>query len=274
MDSLQTEIARFLTEKAMRQARATYQQVAGGLEPRHRTRTYEVPVYGHGRRVNGAIQTLETALSPSRAIPSATEPYWVGETDGPTHLYVLELNGDAAAYLGRSAENVDGQTIINVGFSRSPSARRDQIQSAYPNDQFKWSVRFPTIVPDVASYPNARIAIVGEDAMKKRLVDEGAEVLGGEFFLAQDSQHMGCGQIRGGRGHAVIDKRYAFSELSADDYRGYAGERFPARHRGKRTVLVYASGRTELKLLEELADEEIAAKLPVHLRHLPLPIAA
>jgi hypothetical protein len=27
---------------------------------------------------------------------------------------------------------------------------------------------------------------VGEDAMKKRLVDEGAEVLGGEFFLAEE----------------------------------------------------------------------------------------
>lgn len=59
-----------------------------------------------------------------------------------------------------------------------------------------------------------------------------------------------------------------------DDYRGYAGERFPARHRGKRTVLVYASGRTELKLLDDLAEDEIAAKLPVHLRHLPLPTAA
>jgi hypothetical protein len=55
-----------------------------------------------------------------------------------------------------------------------------------------------------------------------------------------------------------------------DAYRGYAGEGFPARHRGKRTILVYASQRTELKLLEDLSDEEIAAKLPVHLRQLPL----
>ncbi len=59
-----------------------------------------------------------------------------------------------------------------------------------------------------------------------------------------------------------------------DDYRGYAGDRFPARHRGKRTVLVYSAGRTELKLLEDLTDDEVAAKLPVHLRHLPLPTAA
>lgn len=59
-----------------------------------------------------------------------------------------------------------------------------------------------------------------------------------------------------------------------DDYRGYAGEGFPAGHRGKRTVLVYAAGRTELKLLDVLTDEEVAAKLPVHLRHLPVRVAA
>ncbi|AUD00106.1 hypothetical protein CWS35_37395 (plasmid) [Bradyrhizobium sp. SK17] len=60
-----------------------------------------------------------------------------------------------------------------------------------------------------------------------------------------------------------------------DDYRGYAGERWLASMRGRRTVLVYA-GRfgTVLKLLDELTDAEIAAKLPVQLRHLPETIAA
>ena len=60
-----------------------------------------------------------------------------------------------------------------------------------------------------------------------------------------------------------------------DDYRGYAGERWPASMRGRRTVLVYAGGHgTVLKLLDELSDAEIAAKLPVQLRHLPETIAA
>jgi hypothetical protein len=106
--------------------------------------------------------------------------------DGPKHLHILELKGETAAYLGRSAEHVDDRSIIKVGFSRSPSARGDQIQNAYPNGQFKWVAGCPAVVPDVAPYPHARFAIVGEDAMKKRLVDEGAEILGGEFFLAED----------------------------------------------------------------------------------------
>ncbi|MFC5384676.1 DUF1419 domain-containing protein [Aquamicrobium segne] len=60
-----------------------------------------------------------------------------------------------------------------------------------------------------------------------------------------------------------------------DEYRGYAGERWPQEHRGKRTVLYWGGRRgTVLKLLEALTDEEIAAKLPVHLRHLPPAVAA
>ena len=59
-----------------------------------------------------------------------------------------------------------------------------------------------------------------------------------------------------------------------DDYRGLAGARWPAALQGKRTVLVFCGGLgTVLKLLDDLTDEEIAAKLPVQLRHLP-PLAA
>ena len=60
-----------------------------------------------------------------------------------------------------------------------------------------------------------------------------------------------------------------------DDYRGYAGTRWLPEHRGKRTILVYGRrGGSTLKLLEDLTEDEIAAKLPVHLRHLPTRIAA
>ena len=59
-----------------------------------------------------------------------------------------------------------------------------------------------------------------------------------------------------------------------DEYRGYAGERFLPELRGKRTILVHGLGTTQLKLLEDLTDDEIAAKLPVHLRHLPIRKAA
>jgi hypothetical protein len=60
-----------------------------------------------------------------------------------------------------------------------------------------------------------------------------------------------------------------------DDYRGYAGDSWPEADRGKRTVLFYGGRRgTSLMLLHDLSDEQIAAKLPVHLRYLPDAIAA
>ena len=60
-----------------------------------------------------------------------------------------------------------------------------------------------------------------------------------------------------------------------EDYRGYAGERWAHHLRGRRTVLLYGGQRgTLLKLLDELTEAEISAKLPVHLRYLPDAIAA
>jgi hypothetical protein len=62
---------------------------------------------------------------------------------------------------------------------------------------------------------------------------------------------------------------------TADDYRGYAGERWPKAMQGHRTVMLYGGAEGAfLKLLDALTDDEIAAKLPVHLRHLPSPLAA
>lgn len=62
---------------------------------------------------------------------------------------------------------------------------------------------------------------------------------------------------------------------SHDEYRCYADWRFPRAQRGRRTVLLFGPDRSrDVKLLDDLTDAEIAAKLPVHLRHLPFAVAA
>jgi hypothetical protein len=62
---------------------------------------------------------------------------------------------------------------------------------------------------------------------------------------------------------------------TADDYRGYAGDRWPKPMQGHRTIMLYGGKEgTFLKLLDKLTNDEIAAKLPVHLRHLPSALAA
>ncbi|UVK49860.1 DUF1419 domain-containing protein (plasmid) [Mesorhizobium sp. AR02] len=70
------------------------------------------------------------------------------------------------------------------------------------------------------------------------------------------------------------ERRKHIWSATHDDYRGYAGDRWPEPARGKRTITVYGGSRgTTLKLLNDLTDEEISAKLPVHLCYLPDAIA-
>ncbi len=147
---------------------------------------YEVPVYGQTERIESAVESFADALNPSRAVHPAKEPYWVGETDGPKHLYILRLSGDIANFLGRPASGLEEKMIVKVGFSKSPLSRCDQIQAAYPSCAYKWEILYPKELPKEPPYPNAEVAIAGEDAMKARLANEGGESLGGEFFLAEE----------------------------------------------------------------------------------------
>lgn len=60
-----------------------------------------------------------------------------------------------------------------------------------------------------------------------------------------------------------------------DEYRGYADGRFASAQHGQRIVMMCVSWQArDFKLLDELSDAEVSAKLPVHLRYLPDAIAA
>jgi hypothetical protein len=62
---------------------------------------------------------------------------------------------------------------------------------------------------------------------------------------------------------------------AADAFRGYVDDRGPDAARGKRTIEFYGGKTASVtKVLDTLTEEEIAAKLPVHLRNLPDAAAA
>jgi hypothetical protein len=62
---------------------------------------------------------------------------------------------------------------------------------------------------------------------------------------------------------------------TGDDYRGYTDPSGPDAPKGERTVVVFCGSKRQIvKLLRDLTDAEISAKLPVHLRHLPELVAA
>jgi hypothetical protein len=67
---------------------------------------------------------------------------------------------------------------------------------------------------------------------------------------------------------------HIWSTTPVDD-RGYAGKGWPQALQGKRTILACNGNHvTDLKLLDHLTDDEIAAKLPTELRRLPDPLLA
>lgn len=58
---------------------------------------------------------------------------------------------------------------------------------------------------------------------------------------------------------------------TAGHYRGYTDEICPQHLPGRRLIIIYgAGGAIRQKFLDDLTDDEIAAKLPVQLRHLPV----
>lgn len=62
---------------------------------------------------------------------------------------------------------------------------------------------------------------------------------------------------------------------TADAYCGYVGDRWPPAVQGQRTVMLWSGAKgTILKLLDDLTDDEVSAKLPVQFRHLPGAVAA
>lgn len=140
----------------------------------------EIPVFG-GEPIEPQLPgPASQVLSPSRPGPVSQFGYMVREAEGPKHLYVLRLNGDADSFLGYASK---GRTIVKVGFSVSPQTRCDAHNKALPACAFNWALRNSTYVEMREPFPSSKHALAGEQVMKDMLANDGKS-LGGEFFLA------------------------------------------------------------------------------------------
>ncbi|NKK43484.1 hypothetical protein [Rhizobium leguminosarum] len=146
----------------------------------------EVDVYGQTPLLHASPGSAREILAPSRAGPVSQSAYSVRESEGPKHLYILRLSGDANAFLGEPA---NGHLIVKAGFSRSPKSRCDSLNSAFPNLAFKWEVFHSGVEHGLDAYPTSAHALAGEKAMQNVLCEAPhARSLGGEFFLADPIQ--------------------------------------------------------------------------------------
>lgn len=141
----------------------------------------ECSVYGENPIVESLPGPAKQVLAPSKAGPVSQKPFFTQESEGPKHLYVLVLKGDADAFLGESA---GGKLIIKAGFSKSPATRRDDHNRALPKCAFQWAILHCGITSGLDPYPTSDHAKAGERAMQQVLCTVGGRSLGGEFFLA------------------------------------------------------------------------------------------
>jgi len=142
----------------------------------------EVSVFGETPVLEAAFGPGSEVLIPSRPGPVSQAPFTVREAEGPKSLYILMLEGDTAAFLGR---NVGARRIVKVGMSKTPQGRCDDHNRALPRCAFSWRLLRSNQMDGEELFPNSRSAIAGETEMKLLLVNSG-DSLGGEFFLADD----------------------------------------------------------------------------------------
>lgn len=140
-----------------------------------------------GPRVDALIpESARTAFKPSKAGPVSQTSHLTKEAEGPKYLYILRLVGNETHFLGRDA---GGKSIIKVGFSCSPATRCEDHNQHLPRDAaFRWEVLLSTRAEEEEPYPSSFHAEAGERMMKD-ILDEDAQSLGGEFFLAEETDY-------------------------------------------------------------------------------------
>ena len=141
---------------------------------------YEVNVCGQPRVGFSTFGSGEHVLTPSRPGPVSQSPYMDSEAEGLKHLYILNLKGNADAFL---CEPAHGRLIVKVGFSASPESRCRDFNRTLPKGAFRWTIHKSTFTEGRDPFPSSGHALVGEQAMKDFLEKSGKS-LGGEFFLA------------------------------------------------------------------------------------------
>lgn len=150
-----------------------------------RTPWVEVPVYSSSADGVPNVSEEGSAAGSVRPGPDNQGGYSVPPRFDqlPRDLYVLRLEGDTDAYLGRSA---GGRTIFKIGLSVSPDMRRQAFQKSMPRGAFQWVISRTSSASGFKAFHSFDDAVSGENIIKQRLAAS-SESLGGEFYLASES---------------------------------------------------------------------------------------
>jgi hypothetical protein len=121
---------------------------------------------------------MRSYFEPSRGVTPNFGNRTFSIEDAENQLYVLKLEGDPAAFLGRPRFEVGRKAIVKVGHAKDPQLRCDAHNAHLPPAcAFRWRVELKS-----PAFPGGAEAKKAEDALKQKFAAT-FESLGGEFFL-------------------------------------------------------------------------------------------
>jgi hypothetical protein len=122
----------------------------------------EVPVFNRPTLPSTIPATGAEAFNPSRPGPVSRNPYLVKESEGPKHLYILQMTGPTEHFIHEGAGSGE---IIKVGFSVSPITRQKAFIAALPGNRIAWKILHSTFNEGREPFPTSAAALAGEKAM-------------------------------------------------------------------------------------------------------------
>ena len=127
---------------------------------------------------------------PSRGFPMSFGRRAFETRDGEHFLYLLQLDGDAAAVIGEPPHTLTGKVVVKVGLAKDPDDRCAQHNSGLPPaGKLRWKLALRS-----KALPDGNSALAAETSLKETFA--GAyRSLGGEFFLC-DEKTVGTAFIR------------------------------------------------------------------------------
>jgi hypothetical protein len=146
----------------------------------------EVPVFGEAPLLPPApaIAPLIESFRPSNGLVPAFGTTSVTKADGEHRLYIMRMEGDVAALLGRPSPSLYRKALVKVGFSNDMERRRRELNAGLPPaGKVEWKLH---LSHGLSSGADAKAL---EDRLKDLLAKH-AESLGGEFFLVAEAEIM------------------------------------------------------------------------------------
>jgi hypothetical protein len=143
-------------------------------------------VFGQASLSTELLETqtsLREQFTPSKGVMPTFGSRSFAVEDSENRLYVLKLSGSPAAFLNRQPFDVGGKIVVKIGHAKEPQSRCDAHNSHLPPAcAFRWKVAWIS-----RPYSGGEEAKTAEDRLKIEFVARGFESLGGEFFLADET---------------------------------------------------------------------------------------